>query len=104
MSLLVTSLGHASSKECGVEMMIGDMDISRLMVYVQKVELRDKEEYRKKKATRTRNEFRQQKGGSSRQQFQKQKGSAQSYASAPSLRNKGEHHGHNSQNIKARPS
>ena len=74
------------------------------MVYVQKVEednLIDKEEYRNKKAARRGSEFRQQKGGSTRPQFQKQKGSAQSSASAPALRNKGEHHGHNLQNIKA---
>ena len=53
-------------------MLIGDVDISRLMVYVKQVEnkkLRDEEEYRTKNA-KIRNESCQQKGGSSPPQFQ----------------------------------
>ncbi|XP_015072906.1 uncharacterized protein LOC107017145 [Solanum pennellii] len=53
MSLFVIGLGRASSKEGRATMLIGDIDISRFMVYVQKVEedkLRDREEYRNKKA------------------------------------------------------
>ena len=48
--------------------MIGDMDISKLVVYMQQVEkkkLSDIEKYRNKKA-KTGNESGQQKGGSSR--------------------------------------
>ena len=53
MSLFVTGLAHASSKEGRAGMLVGDMDISRLMVYVQQVKKekpRDREEYRNKKA------------------------------------------------------
>ena len=52
MSLFVGGLGRASSKEGRVAMLIGDMDISRLKVYVQQVKedkLRYKEEYINKK-------------------------------------------------------
>ena len=38
MSLFVVGLGHALNKEGKASMLIGDMDISRLMVYVQQVE------------------------------------------------------------------
>lgn len=51
--------------------MLRDMDISMLMVYMQKVaeeKLRDIEEYMNKKA-KTMNESREQKGCSSRPQF-----------------------------------
>ena len=38
MSLFVAGLGRVSSKEGRVAMLIGDMDISRLIAYVQQVE------------------------------------------------------------------
>ena len=38
MSLFVVGLGHASSKEGKATKLIGDMYISRMMVYVQQVE------------------------------------------------------------------
>ncbi|XP_069150319.1 uncharacterized protein [Solanum lycopersicum] len=94
-SLFVASLGHASSKEGRVVMLIGAMEISRLIVYVQHVKkdkLRNREEYRIKKAKIV-NESGQQKGGLNWPQFQKQKGNAPSSASAPAPRNKGEHYG-----------
>ena len=65
MSLFVAGLGRASRKEGRVTMLTGDMDISRLMVYVEQVEedkLRDRHEYRNKKA-KTWIEPGQQKGG-----------------------------------------
>ena len=52
-------------------MLIGDIDISRLMEYVQQVEedkLKDREEYCNKKA-KTGNESGKQNGGSSLPQF-----------------------------------
>ena len=38
MSLFIAGLGRASIKEGRIAILIGDMDISRLMVYVQQVE------------------------------------------------------------------
>ncbi|XP_069150777.1 uncharacterized protein [Solanum lycopersicum] len=78
------------------------MYVSKLMVYMQKVEeekLRDREEYGNKKAM-TGNEPRQQKSGSNRPQFQKQKGHAPSSSSAPAPIDRVEHHVHHS---RARP-
>ncbi|KAG5611703.1 hypothetical protein H5410_022984 [Solanum commersonii] len=65
MSLFVAGLSCLSSKEGKDSMLIGDMDISRLMFYVQQVEeekLRDKEEFRNKKA-KTGNKSGKSKGG-----------------------------------------
>ena len=64
LSLFVIGLSRLSSKEEKAAMLIRDMDISRLMVYVQQVEeekLRDREEFRNKKAKTLGNEFEQQK-------------------------------------------
>lgn len=52
-SLFVAGLGRSSRKEIKGAMLIGEMDICRLMVYVQHVEegkLRGIEEYRSKEA------------------------------------------------------
>ena len=64
--------------------------------------LRDREEYRNNK-DKSWNKFGKQKGGSNRPQFQKKKWQASSSASAHEQRNKGEHHGQNSQNFIAGP-
>ncbi|XP_049413164.1 uncharacterized protein LOC125876092 [Solanum stenotomum] len=53
MSLFVAGLGRLLSKEGRASMLIGDMNISRLMVYVQHVEkekLRDRDEFKNKRA------------------------------------------------------
>lgn len=73
MSLFVVGLGHASSKEGRAAILIGDIDIFKLMVYVPLVEEENpwnREEYRNKKY-KTENESGQQKSGPSRPQFQK---------------------------------
>ena len=72
MCLFVAGLGRASNKEGRAAMLIGDINIYRLMVYVQQVEqekLRDREEYRSKRA-KTWNESGQQKGNVNRSSFQ----------------------------------
>ncbi|KAH0706534.1 hypothetical protein KY285_012312 [Solanum tuberosum] len=106
MSLFVVGLSRLSSKDGRESMLIGDMDISRLMVYVQQVEeekLRDRKEFRNKKA-KTGNESEQQKGSVNRSSFQqKQKVHVLSSSSAPAPKNKGEYNGQNSQNFRARP-
>ncbi|KAH0637918.1 hypothetical protein KY289_037833 [Solanum tuberosum] len=106
MSLFVAGLSRLSSKEGRDAMLIGDMDISKLIVYVQQDEeekLRDREEFRNKKA-KTGSESGQQKGNVNRPSFQqRQKGPALSSASAPVPRNKIEYTGHNSQSFRAGP-
>ncbi|KAG5619951.1 hypothetical protein H5410_005169 [Solanum commersonii] len=64
MSLFVSRLSHLSSKEGKATMLIGDMDIARIMIHVQQVKedkLRDREEFQNKKAETTENESSQQK-------------------------------------------
>ncbi|WMV55510.1 hypothetical protein MTR67_048895 [Solanum verrucosum] len=98
MSLFVAGLSHLSSKEGKTAMLIGDMDIARLMVYVHQVEkekLRDRKELRNKKA-KTGNEFGQQRNNVNQYSLKlKQKGPALSSASAPAPRNKSEYNTHN---------
>ena len=72
------------------------------MQQVMEEKLRDREQFKNKKA-KTTNESGQQKGSVDRSSFQKQKGPAQLSACAPKLRNKGEYNGQNSQNFRAIP-
>uniref|UniRef100_M1DVX7 Gag-pol protein n=1 Tax=Solanum tuberosum TaxID=4113 RepID=M1DVX7_SOLTU len=103
MSLFVAGLARQSNKEGKASLLIGVMDISRLMVNVQQVEekkLRDREDFKNKRA-KTGNESGQQKSNVNRSSFQqKQKGPAPSSASAPAPKNKGEY---NDQNFRAKP-
>ncbi|KAH0777818.1 hypothetical protein KY290_009229 [Solanum tuberosum] len=104
MSLFVAGLSHLSSKKGKATMLIGDMDITRLMIHVQQLEkdkLRDKEEFKNKRAKTSGNESRKQKSNTKRSSFkQKQKGPAPSSASALAPKNKGEY---NSHNFRAKP-
>uniref|UniRef100_M1DYX2 Gag-pol protein n=1 Tax=Solanum tuberosum TaxID=4113 RepID=M1DYX2_SOLTU len=103
MSLFIVGLSHLSSKERKAAMLIGDMDIARLMIYVQQVEedkLRDREEFKNKRAKTTWNEFGQQKSNANWSYFQqKQKGPTPSSASKHAPNNKGEY---NNQNYRAK--
>ncbi len=52
MNLFIVGLGRVSSKESRAAMLIGDMDISRLIVYVLQVEekVSDREKYMNNKS------------------------------------------------------
>uniref|UniRef100_M1DQF4 Retrotransposon gag protein n=1 Tax=Solanum tuberosum TaxID=4113 RepID=M1DQF4_SOLTU len=80
MSLFVARLSHRSSKEGKAAMLIGDMDIARLMIHVQQVmedKLKDREEFKNKRAKTSGNESGQQKSNVNRSSFQhKHKGPA----------------------------
>ncbi|XP_049363602.1 uncharacterized protein LOC125828327 [Solanum verrucosum] len=92
-SLFVSGFSRLPIKEDKVAMLIGDMDIARLMIHVQKVKedkLSDREEFRSKKAKIIGNESGQQKNNANRSSFQqKSSGPAPSSASAPELKNRG---------------
>ncbi|KAK4706720.1 hypothetical protein R3W88_033732 [Solanum pinnatisectum] len=96
-SLFVVGLSRLSSKEVKATMMIGDMDIARLMIHVQQVEedkLRDREEFKNKRAKTSGNESGQQKSNANQSSFQqKQKGPVPSSASAPAPKNKAAYRG-----------
>ncbi|XP_049350312.1 uncharacterized protein LOC125814906 [Solanum verrucosum] len=69
MSLFVVGLSRLSSMEGKAAMLTGDMDIATLMVYVQQVEeekMRDREEFRNKKAKTSGNEFGQRRNNVNR--------------------------------------
>ncbi|KAH0764840.1 hypothetical protein KY285_000711 [Solanum tuberosum] len=106
-SLLIDGLSLMSSKEGKAAMLIGDMDIARLMIHVQQVKedkMRHKEEFKNKRAKTSGNEFGQRKSNADRSSLQyKQKGLSPSSASAPAPRNRGEFNNQNSQNFRARP-
>jgi len=64
MSLYVAGLSRQSSKEGKAAMLIGDIDLARFMIHLQQVEedkLKDREEFKDKRAKIVGDEFRQQK-------------------------------------------
>ncbi|KAH0662286.1 hypothetical protein KY284_027217 [Solanum tuberosum] len=72
-SLFVVGLTHLSSKESKATMLIGYMSIARLMIHVQRFEedkLKDKEEFKNKKAKTSGNESEQEKSNANRSSFQ----------------------------------
>lgn len=94
-SLLVVGLTRLSSKKSKAAMLISDMGIARSMIHVQRVEedkLRDRKEFKNKRAKTSGNESVQQKSNVNQSSFQhKQKGPAPSSASATTPRNKSEY-------------
>uniref|UniRef100_M1DYW8 Retrotransposon gag protein n=1 Tax=Solanum tuberosum TaxID=4113 RepID=M1DYW8_SOLTU len=73
MSMFIVGLSRLSSKEGKEAMLIGGMDIARLMIHVQHVEedkLRDREKFRNKKAKTSMNESGQQKSNVNLSYFQ----------------------------------
>ncbi|KAG5572887.1 hypothetical protein H5410_062653 [Solanum commersonii] len=98
MSIFVARFSRLSRKEGKAAILISDMDIARL------TKLRDREEFRNKKA-KTMNEYGQQRNNVNCSSFhQKQKGPTPSSASALAPRNKGEYNSQNSQHFRVRPS
>ncbi|XP_049389890.1 uncharacterized protein LOC125854396 [Solanum stenotomum] len=69
MSLVVAGLGRLSIKEGRAAMLIGDLDISRLMVYVQQVEEEKREEFKNNRA-KIGNESGKQKSNTNQSSFQ----------------------------------
>ena len=62
MSLYVAGLSRQSSKEGKAAMLIGDVDLARFMIHLQQVEedkLKDREEFKDKRAKIIGGEFRQ---------------------------------------------
>ncbi|XP_049368390.1 uncharacterized protein LOC125833286 [Solanum verrucosum] len=91
MGLFVSGLSRLSIKEGKSAMLIGDMDIARLMIHVQQVEedkLKYKEEFHYKRAKTTGNQA---------------TGPAPSLASGTTPKNRGEFRNQNSQNFRAQP-
>ncbi|XP_049381147.1 uncharacterized protein LOC125845640 [Solanum stenotomum] len=81
-----------SNKEGKTTMLIGDMDIARLMIHVQQVKedkLKDREEFKNKRAKKSGNEDK--------------RGLPPSSASAPAPTNKIEYNSQNSQSFRAKP-
>lgn len=66
MSLFMSGLSRLSSKEGKATMLIGDMDIARLMIHMQQVEedkLKEREEKQSKRAMMANHESNKQRAG-----------------------------------------
>ncbi|XP_049414805.1 uncharacterized protein LOC125877606 [Solanum stenotomum] len=103
MSLYVAGLSRQSSKEGKTTMLIGD--IARFMIHLQQVEedkLKDKKEFKEKRAKIVGDEFRKQKNDANQSSLpQKQKGPAPLSASALAPENK-DGYNRNSYSFRAR--
>uniref|UniRef100_M1DQI9 Gag-pol protein n=1 Tax=Solanum tuberosum TaxID=4113 RepID=M1DQI9_SOLTU len=105
MSLFVSGLSHFFIKEGKATMLIGDMDIDRLMIHVEQVDedkLKDREEFCCKRAKIAGQEYDHQKTGNmKRSSFQhRSSGPAPSSASVPAPRNRNDYRIQNSQNFR----
>nr|AAT39945.1 Putative polyprotein, identical [Solanum demissum] len=90
MSLYVAGLSRQSSKKGKAAMLIRDIDLARFIIHLQQVEedkLKDREDFKDKRAKILGDEFKQQKNDANQSSLlQKQKGSAPPSASAPAPR------------------
>ncbi|XP_049382834.1 uncharacterized protein LOC125847209 [Solanum stenotomum] len=106
MSLYVVGLSCQSRKEGKKAMLIRDVDPARFTIHVKQVKedkLKDREEFKNKRAKTSKDEFRQQKSDANRSSLpQKQKGPALPSATAPAPKNKSEYNS-NSYSFRAKP-
>lgn len=104
-NLSVVGSSHQPSKQGKAAMLIGDIDIARVIIHVQQVQadkVKDRQWFKNMRAKTSGNDFRHQKSSMNSSFKQKQKGPTPPLSSVLTPRIKGEHHCRISQPYSAR--